>query len=476
MRVKLGILGPLYLQVAILFLYSTIRYQILDRSLVVVILLLLFPSLILTVLAPFIISIFANLNNRLQTRLSSELDDLIRSERSWEPQEESKTLMIEELFLGDSHKSEVSDSIKKKLVPLLSKRSLAHYKDNFYSRTEKIKPVRSLEYFESLVLFASINSILFIFDIIVVWIMNFQSLPFYFIKLDKIEDPGITISVTIFLLLGLAFSYMLFFYSRERLIHYLPYVVPILFHEPEDEKYFRRETIRSLTSYNLDNLIDRKDQKKYRESLGFALDELLVPLLRDEFLISARSEFASKIAWREFASVIQSEGSFGANQTKSILERFLLGEKIGPVKLNEKDLLGLYSDQEYIKDQLYKWDSLSREERMIVYFQLYRLTEFIFREITLGLNLVPEDEEYNLYNSIKILFGVAYLSEDDKKILNNLRYRRNKLMHEPGISLEVSAHSVSDVITTITHILEILQSEEIDQISSKVNKVQKLDN
>lgn len=476
MRVKLGILGPLYLQVAILFLYSTIRYQILDRSLVVVILLLLFPSLILTVLAPFIISIFANLNGRLESRLSSELDDLIRSERSWEPQEESKTLMIEELFLGDSHKSEVSDSIKNKLVPLLSKRSLAHYKDNFYSRTEKIKPVRSLEYFESLVLFASINSILFLFDIIVVWIMNYKSLPFYFIRLDKIEDPNITISITIFLLLGLAFSYMLFFYARERLIHYLPYVVPILFHEPEDEKYFRRETIRSLTSYNLDNLIDRRDQKKYRESLGFALDELLVPLLRDEFLISARSEFASKIAWREFASIIQSEGKFSGNQTKSLLERFLLGEKIGPVKLNEKDLLGLYSDQEYIKDQLYKWEALSREKRMIVYFQLYRLTEFIFREITLGLNLIPEDEEYNLYNSIKTLFGVAYLSEEDKKILNNLRYRRNKLMHEPGISLEVSAQSVSDVIATITHILEILQSEDNEELSTKVSKVQKLDN
>ncbi|MHA2278795.1 MAG: hypothetical protein ACXAC2_23700, partial [Candidatus Kariarchaeaceae archaeon] len=153
MRVRLGIFGPLYLQVAILFLYSTIRYQILDRSLVVVILLLLFPSLILTVLAPFIISLFANLNGRLQTRLSSELDELIRSERSYETHEESRTLMIEKLFLGDNYKNEVNDSIKKKLVPLLSKRALAHYKDNFYSRSEKINPVKSLEYFESLVLF-----------------------------------------------------------------------------------------------------------------------------------------------------------------------------------------------------------------------------------------------------------------------------------------------------------------------------------
>ncbi|MFV2016040.1 MAG: hypothetical protein ACC656_11460, partial [Candidatus Heimdallarchaeota archaeon] len=383
--------------------------------------LLLFPSLILTVLAPFIISIFANLNGRLQSRLSSELDDLIRSERSWQSPEESKTIMIEELFLGDSHKNEINQSIKKKLVPLLSKRSLAHYKDNFYSRTEKIKPVKSLEYFESLVLFASINSILFIFDIIIVWIMNFKSLPLYFIELDKIEDSNTTISVIIFLLMGLAFSYMLFFYARERLIHYLPYVVPILFHEPEDEKYFRRETIRSLTSYNLDNLIDRKDQKKHRDSLGLALDELLIPLLRDEFLISARAEFASKIAWREFSSVINSEGNLRGDQPRSLLEKFLLGAKIGPVKLNEKDLLGLYSDQEYIKNQLHKWDSLSREERMIVYFQLYRLTEYIFREITMCLNLVSEEEEYNLYNSIKILFGVAYISEEDKKFLNNLR-------------------------------------------------------
>jgi hypothetical protein len=383
--------------------------------------------------------------------------------------------MIEKLFLGDNYKNEVNDSIKKKLVPLLSKRALAHYKDNFYSRSEKINPVKSLEYFESLVLFASINSILFIFDIIVVWAMTAKTLPFYFIRLDKIDDTGITISVTVFLLLGLAFSYMLFFYARERLIHYLPYVVPILFHEPEDEKYFRRETIRSLTSYNLDNLVDRKDQKKYRESVGLALDELLVPLLRDEFLITARSEFASKIAWREFSSVINSESTAFSKTPKTLLEQFLLGAKIGDVKLDEKDLLGLYSDQEYIKAQLQKWDTLSREKRMIVYFQLYRLTEYIFREISIGLNLIPEEEEYNLYNSIKVLFGVGYLSEDNKKILNNLRYRRNKLMHEPGISLDVSAQSVNDVLGSITDILETLESESVETLPQEVKKIQNFD-
>lgn len=476
MRVKLGILGPLYLQVAILFLYSTIRYQVLDRALVVVILLLLFPSLILTVLAPFIISLFANLSGRLETRLTAELDKLVLAERPYETVEESRTLMIENLFLGDTHKREISESIQKKLVPSLSKRALAHYKDNFYSRQEKINPVRSLEYFESLVLFSSINSILFIFDIIIVWIMNFKSLPFYFIELDQINDTSITFSITIFLLLGLAFSYLLFFYSRERLIQYLPYVVPVLFHEPEDEKYLRRETIRSLTSYNLDNLIDRKDQKKYRESVGLALDELLIPLLRDEFLITARAEFANKTAWREFSSIISSEGIQSSEDTKSILEQFLLGAKIGPVKLNEKDLLGLYSDQEYIKEQLQNWDKLSQEKRMIVYFQLYRITEYIFREILICMNLPPEDEEYNLYNSIKILFGIGYLNEEDKKILNNLRYRRNKLMHEPGISLEVSSNSVNEVLLTIANVLEILQSEETDKISQQVDKIPKLDN
>ncbi len=455
MRVKLGIFGPLFLEVGILFLYSTIRYQVLDRSLVVIVVLLLFPSLFLTVLAPFIISKVAKLQSKLELRLDKELDNLASPERDYSAKDKSRTIMTERLFLKEQHHSSFGTSIKVKLIPQLSKRALQHYKDTFYSRSTKTRPVNSLEYFEALTLFSSIITFLFALDMVMIWLMSFNEMDLYFIKLDEITEVKNSISLTIIFSLGIILSYSLFLYARERLLIYLPYVVPILFNEPVDEQYLRRETIRSIISYNMDNLVDRRDQKKYRGIFSSSIDELLKPLLRDEFMITARTEFAHKIAWREYSTLMNVESIRKTSQTP--LETILMGERSGKLQLNEKDLLGLNSDLEYIMANLAKWDTLSHEERTIVYFQVYRLVEFIFREIIICLDI--NDEEFNLYNSITTLFEIGYLTKEDKKNLHNLRYRRNKLMHEPGIRLEVSNLSVLEVLDTLNSTLELMDVE-----------------
>ncbi|MHA2252423.1 MAG: hypothetical protein ACXAD7_18800 [Candidatus Kariarchaeaceae archaeon] len=468
MRVKLGIFGPLLLEVGILFLYSTIRYQVLDRALVAWVVLLLFPSLFLTVLAPFIITKFAKLESKLALRLDTELDNLVLADRGYESKDETRTLMREQIFLQDAHKTTIGKSIKVKLIPLLLKRALRHYKDTFYSRSTKTRPTNSLEYFESLTLFSSLTSILLSLNILVVWTMHFTDVDLYFIKLDKVETPGITISLSIIFILMLILTYSLFLYARERLLSYLPYVVPILFNEPVDEQYLRRETIRSIVSYNMDNLVDRRDQKKYKDLFSSAIDELLTPLVRDEFLITARTEFAHKIAWREYSS-IQNSGKPTDDAQKTPLERLFHGDRIGKLRLDEKDLLGLNSDLDYISSNLQKWDALNNEERTIVYFQVYRLIEFIYREITLSLDLLLEDSEYNLYNSITALFEIGYLTKDDKKNLHNLRYRRNKLMHEPGIRLDVSNVSVLEILSTLNSTLELIGIEKEEESPAKAN-------
>ncbi|MHA2169042.1 MAG: hypothetical protein ACXAB7_03925, partial [Candidatus Kariarchaeaceae archaeon] len=354
----------------------------------------------------------------------------------------------------------------------LSKRALQHYKDTFYSRSTKTRPVNSLEYFEALTLFASLTTILFSIDTLLVWIMYIRpnGIFLYFIRLDNLEDLQITITLTIIFLLGIFFSYWLYLYARERLLFYLPYVVPILFNEPQDEQYLRRETIRSIVSYNMDNLVDRRYQKKYRALFSSSIDDLLTPLLRDEFLITARTEFAHKLAWREYSSVINTGTKPIDESSRTPLELLFLGNKVGKLRLAEKDLLGLNSDFDYISSNLSKWDSIRGEERMIVYFHVYRLVEYIFREISQSLALFTEDEDYNLYNSITALFEIGYLTKEDKKNLHNLRYRRNKLMHEPGMTLEVSNVSVLEVINTLNSTLELMSIDSKEELTGDNGK------
>jgi hypothetical protein len=233
----------------------------------------------------------------------------------------------------------------------------------------------------------------------------------------------------------------------------------VLFDEPNEEQYLRRETIRSLINYNLDNLADRRDQRRVSASIQNAIDSILEPLLRDEILITARTEFAQKLAWREYSKLIQSDFYDEEILGSNYLERLILGEKIGPVQLNEKDLLGLHSDLEYINKQLGQWSELNEESRAFVYFQLYRIVEYIFRDIFIVLKLPNDDTDFNLYDSINFLHANNYLSDDGKTAMHNLRYRRNKLMHEPGVSLDVSRENIEEVIDEVNKILTKLLDE-----------------
>ena len=95
MRIPLGVFGPLYLQVSILFLYSAIRYSVFDRSLIIIVVILLFPALILSVLAPFTITYSAQLSKKIGNRLNNELDHLLVSTTTYSENDESRTLLVE---------------------------------------------------------------------------------------------------------------------------------------------------------------------------------------------------------------------------------------------------------------------------------------------------------------------------------------------------------------------------------------------
>ena len=451
MKIKLGIIVPFLLQIGVLLMYQAIRYQIIDSPLLVVVLLTIFPSFLIYVWAPFILIFFLNLKETIGIRLNAEYDKLIGSTlKEYRPIEESRTMLNEKgRFNLSSDQEIISDTIKSRIIPQLTAGAITTYKDNYYSRDLEIHQERSVEYFEALTLFSILTGAFFLFDLILVWIMALTSIDLYFIVLDQIEEIGIVIALSLIFIILTVFSLLLFFHTKKRLIHFIPYVVPIAFNEDPEEQYIRRESIRSILDYNFDNIIDRSVQRKHSSLINDTMSNLIQSLLRDELIISSRTQLARKLAWKEYSRLIVSEEV----KKGTLLELLLLGEPIAGVRLNDEHLIGLNSDYELIQDELGDWKNRDPDSHLITYFRLYRVIEFVFREISNSLSLISPDEEYNFFKIIKILEDKKLLSKAEATILHNLRQSRNQLMHEPGVTIDTSRKVIEKTVKVADSIL-----------------------
>ncbi len=367
----------------------------------------------------------------------------------------SKTLS--EIKFNYQQNPNITKRVNEKLIPLLTSRAIESYQNNFYSRENKIQAEVSLNYFESLFHFAILNGVFFIINTILLIRMKFASVNLYFIKLDKIDEFGIFIGLLIIFLSVVILSVFIFRFSITRIEIFLPYVLPILFTENKDEKYLRRQTIRSLLSFDMDNLLERRDQHKYGKLINSSIEKLVEPLLNEELLITASKEFAHKIAWREYSALIQNDLIDKGFWQSTPLERLFIGLKIGDLQIDYKDLFGMNSDLEFILDILNNWKKKSKDTKLIAYFRLYRVVEYIIKEIGKVLDIRKESDE-SVYTILKVLYDMKKIDSKQLSMLQELRHRRNKLMHQPGISLQISREVFIENIDILNFLLEGIEN------------------
>ncbi len=457
MKIKLGIIAPFVLEIGILLLYSSIRYQVIDRSILIIILIFMYPILIAYVLSPFMITFFTQMDKEIEQLLNNEFDILLGSySDDFSDFEDNRTIIQQNrtiLQIKDNIDIDIGKRIRSKLIPILKNHALENYKDTFFSRDIRTNKEYSLEYFEGLTLFSLLTLFFIMFDLTLLILMGFGTYDLYFIVLDHISDPIILLSVSLlFALIGLL-SFGLFLYARKRMIAYLPYSIPILFNENTRDQYIRRETLRSILQYNYDNITDRDHQKRFGSIFVRNVDSIVTPLLRDEVIIHARTELARKLAWKEYSEIVLSEE---IKQEKTPLQNLLIGKKIAKLQIKEKFLLGLNSDYEFVLHELHKWTTINDEHKLVAYFKLYRIIEHIFKQIITVYNILDDDGDYNFYNYISEMKHRNLLNENERLQLHNFRHRRNMLMHEPGTELGVSKETILSILEIMNNLLNRL--------------------
>lgn len=359
---------------------------------------------------------------------------------------------------GSTAKAEIVEEIEEELVPLLLTPALDHYRDNFYLRSADLLEKATAEYYESLVLFAIYTFIFMGTDLVLIWMMKYGSIDFIVITLDQITNIWFSrlLLGTLIIIMGL--SLYLARYALRELEKFFPFIVPYLFYEPAEDSLLRKESIRNIAAYNYDNLLTRKEQYLYKELLQQVQQRILSPLLFKEISIESRRTLAARFAFQKYSSILaaklEQREQHGQN-TK--IDRLLLGESIGELQLAHESLLGLNADFMFVRKQLGNWNALDELQHQLTFLYLYRICEVIIRAAgNLFIAISEESSETNYYESIRLLKDNKVINLKDYGNLNNFRYLRNKLIHEPGVSINVSQSSLQDILRALHNLLDNL--------------------
>lgn len=454
-RLIIGIIAPILFEVSLVFLYSSIRY-VLDFRAILGGIVLFFWVVALYVISPFVLVRFGNFEQRFAEIISQGLHQALTVSESTGGDDPSQSSLSLDLNVAKAEQEIVMKSIEENLVPQLARSSINYYTDTFYSRDyskSNRTALMNLEYYESIALLSLFTMFFLVLDFLLLFVMKFTSIEMIFITLDKIENWGFVQTLAIYFAIAFAIMYTAFRHSLPFIDEYVSYTIPIMFRESEMSAFIRRESIRSIVSYNFDNLISRKEQKRVKDTIDNTMEHLLHDLIEDELMIASRRKLALKLAWREYSKLLSERLEMREKKGKQrYLDRLLLGEKIGFMQIDESELLGLNSDLSFIRDQLNNWGKLNSAQRMVIFLSLYRITERIVKEAVSGL-VDLEENPLNFYEQTRYLLEKDLITVSAYDKINEFRYTRNKLIHEPGVSIDVASNTITQVLSALNQLV-----------------------
>ncbi|RMG32442.1 MAG: hypothetical protein D6732_13370 [Methanobacteriota archaeon] len=455
-RLIIGVLTPILFEVSLIFLYSSIKYDTIDFRAVLGGIVLFFWVVALYVISPFVLVKFGKFEKRFGAIIREGLHQALITGENTATSDPTQSSLSLDLNVAKAEQEIVMKSIEENLIPQLAKSSVNFYTDTFYARDytkSNRTAIMNLEYYESIALLSLFTMFFLLLDFLLLFIMKFTSIDFIFITLDQISNWGFFFTLTFYFVVSFLVMFIAFRHSLPFIDEYVSYTIPIMFRESEMSSFIRRESIRSIVSYNFDNLISRKEQKRAKDVIESTMDHLLHDLLEDELMISSRRKLALKLAWREYSKLLSAKVEEREKKGKHrYLDRLLLGERIGSMQIDESELLGLNSDLSFIRDQLNRWGKLNSAQRTVIFLSLYRITERIIKEaVSVFVDL--EENPLNFYEQTRYLLEKDLISVSAYDKINEFRYTRNKLIHEPGVSINVASNTITQVLSALNQLV-----------------------
>ncbi|MHA1912019.1 MAG: hypothetical protein ACTSYA_10010 [Candidatus Kariarchaeaceae archaeon] len=460
-RLFLGLFLPFFLEFLIFALYNMLKTGTLDFTIFLPLIFFIFPCLFLYISSPYLIFYGSRVRTYLSSNLLKNLEavflgikkDISASTIQKVPRLELKTMAEE---LSNEEEETVLNLVERKLVPKTLEKSRKQYVESYFTRNYNNRAESLITYYESIFLFSGASFILNMFNIGGLMYLHYNSINLDFMTIDKITN---TVNVTVFLMLFLFLSFIsivIFRHSSKQICLLFPQIIPVLFEVDPEAHETRLRTIQSISRQEsfIETLFPRNRFKKANNLIWNNISIILSPLIKDEMEYLSRKEIARADFWDEYRTILK-DVSLSEDQLKGIERAFLgidLDEIISPYSSSEEEQRGVRLDLEYVRDRLMKWSEISNEDKTLVFLLFYRTSEHLLRSLaSKNINNVDELQFPSLISTMR---ENSILSEDEYSLFNEIRMRRNELVHRPGTGLNIDHETLHHLFQTLIDVLQ----------------------
>lgn len=459
-RVGFGLILPILAELLTYSVYTGLRTGKYEFSILMLLVFMFIPLLFIYLMAPGIIFSLAGIKKHIKENILSHLEDIFLKQRVIAASAKTVVMQDTDLKLDDAEKKKLMENIKQAFIPKHLKEAQGLYRENFIDRRHATSKERLLTYYEALYLFALISTVVLLFDFVLVLILHKTSINLDFIYIDQITNPvNVAIFAGVFAILTI-FSLILLIHASKNLCKLVPKLLPIIYYEEESEREKRFLKLISIAEFPISNLFVRRTQKELHRIIEDAKRALLYPSLVETIHWYYREQLAKHNAWKLYKNILEQSGI--SEETKRSIEQRFMHDPFTILLRSElftkDEEIAIKADLDYVNDRLGNWDKARSEEQMLAFLLTYRVLEIVFRRIIEKLNLSLTDEELNFLRLIDILQAQNLISQEEATLLNEVRFKRNLMFHEPGKSITVNYSTMKKLLELIKVITERTQN------------------
>ena len=433
--------APIILEFIVFAIYSVASGREFNFASVLWALMLFAPAVFFYMISPMLIYFIGGAGKYYEKNLRENIDSLF-------------IFSDDEDRLTNEQKDKIRQEINEKLVPELVGEVRGLYIDSYINRSQDNKKNGLLTSFETLFLFSLIWSMFSLADFVGVIILHYTPIALDFIYIDQISNP---INVIIFALLFITLTILsdiLAFYSLDRSRQLLLETLPIVIHVDEEEQIKRNNYIRALSQFPIEGLVGDKLLRKHSRRIDSIYEREFSDYLSEALRVYARNQVAKQQAWRIYKPILDNL-KVSAEQTAVIKDRFFdspFYEIARDVFSYDHELLSLKTDIEYVKNRLKMWSKITEEDRSTSLVFLFRSTEQLFKSILDKFD-APVEVYTNFSVMIQYLRDKALITAKDEQSFNNIRKKRNTLVHQSGRIVTIKKDEIEDFLQSLESVL-----------------------
>lgn len=441
-RFVLGILFPIIYEIGLIETYLFFMANRIELFLFLPTIFLIFPSYMYYLYSPNLILKVTKASEKYYRTLCDNLDEIF---------------YLDTINLEETIKYDLTQNIRKILLPELKLVYERGYFDSYFTRNEALPNERMCSFRETLLLFSVSFGFVNIVNFFTIIYLHYSSISLDFLYIDQIVNLQNVLFFTTFFFIFVVMSIFLFLSSRKAVvsrIDQISYNLESSAHSETFKDQSRHIELESIRKFPLEDKLGRKLAGNW-DLVSKLYFEFIEGPLQEEIQEFSQREVARTLVLKQYSKML-STMDLSPEKRQELELQFYLGQEITGVieelVSTEEETESIKIDILYTRKKLETWEGITNDEQISTFLYLWRSVESLFRHALWKRDKYPKDDQswLSIMNS---LMRERLITVKENKKLKIIRQRRNGLLHRSQDRF-VHKEDIEDLLAILENVLD----------------------